>query len=505
MTPDLPPLHILVADDTQANLKLMEAMLGRLGHKVSTANNGAEAVSRFTELAPDLILMDIMMPVMDGFEAARRIKAESTHWVPLIFLSALERDQNLLAGLEAGGDDYLAKPVNSVILEAKLRSIQKALQFQHEAIATRKRIENLSNSVLDAIITIDSHGVITQCNLATELIFQRTMDELVGQNVSSLMPEPQRSEHDFYLRSYLGGGAPKIVGSRREVTAQRKDGSCFQAELSVSEVRHNGQRFFTGIVRDITEQRRIKDQLDAYYTAMQEEQVLAKRLIEMQLHRPGLQDPLVQYWVAPTTSFSGDVVAAARSPEGRRYALLADATGHGLGAAISVLPVLALFYRMAAQNREVTEIIEELNQQLRESIPNGRFVALGLVCIHPEESQGSIWVGGIPEVLLLDEWGRIEQRFASAHLPLGIVANGDLNTQALNFNWRKGQQIMFYSDGLVEAENADGEAFGKDGLEKTLAHTSPSGRRMSLMRALGSHLSESPAKDDVSLLLLSHS
>ncbi len=500
----LPPLHILAADDTQTNLHLLEVFLGKLGHRVSTARDGAEAVARFKELRPDLVLLDIMMPVMDGFEAARQIKAASASWVPLIFLSALERDQNLLAGLEAGGDDYLAKPINFVVLEAKLRSIQKALHFQREAVATRDRLEKLSNSVLDAIITIDSRGHMIHFNQATEVIFQYSAAELEGQNISLLMPEPQRSEHDFHIRSYLGGGAPYMVGNRREVMARRKDGSTFQAEVSVSELRQNGQRLFTGILRDVTEQRRTQAQLDAYYLALQDEQALAKRLIEMQLHRPGLQDPLVQYWVAPTTTFSGDVVAAARSPKGRRYALLADATGHGLAAAISVLPLLALFYRMTSHDHDIREILLEFNQQLRESVPTGRFVAMALVCIEADESRGEIWVGGIPEALLIDEWGRLVQRFPSVHLPLGIVDNAQMEASPAAIAWRPGQQLLLYSDGLIEAENADGEAFGKEGLEATLAHTSPGGRRLALMKALGAHLSASPAKDDVSLLLLSH-
>lgn len=497
-------LHILVADDTQTNLRLLEVFLGKLGHQVTTASNGAEAVEKFQSLNPDLVLLDIMMPVMDGFEAARRIRAASTRWAPIIFLSALDREQNLLQGLEAGGDDYLGKPINFVILEAKLRSLQKSLAFQHEAIVSRKRLENLSDSIIDAIITIDSHGHILHFNQAAEMIFQYEAAEMQGQNISMLMPEPQRSEHDFYLRSYLGGGAPHMVGSRREILAQRKDGSVFNAEVSVSEMRQQGQRLFIGILRDLTEQHRTQAQLNAYYLALQDEQNLAKRLIEMQLHRPGLQDPLVQYWVAPTASFSGDVVAAARSPEGRRYALLADATGHGLSAAITVLPVLALFYRMTAQNRDIAELIHEMNQQLRESIPTGRFVAMALVCINATDDAGEIWVGGTPEALLVDEWGRLVERFASTHLPLGIIANKDMEAEPVSFSWKPGQQIMLYSDGLIEAENGEGEAFGKEGLEATLAHTSPNGRRLALMKALGTHLAASPAKDDVSLLLLSH-
>lgn len=501
----LPPLRVLAADDTRTNLRVLEVFLTKLGHQIICVNNGQEAVDAFHKEQPDLVLLDIMMPVMDGFEAARLIKESSEKWVPIIFLSALDREQNLLTGLEAGGDDYLGKPINFVILEAKLRSIQQALYFQKEALDARSRIENLSNSILDAIITIDRQGIIRQCNQATEMMFQWPAHELLGRNVSVLMPEPQRQEHDFYISRYLGGGAPSVVGSRRDVVAMRRNGKTFPAELAVSELRQNGERMFIGILRDITEEKQTQRQLNAYYNALQDEQRLAKQLIELQLHRPGLKDPLVQYWVAPTTTFSGDVVAAARSPAGGRYALLADATGHGLAAAISVLPVLALFYRMTSQSHSLAAIIEELNQQLRESIPTGRFVALSLVFVEPDGKRGNVWIGGTPAAMLLDEWGREIRRFASNHLPLGIVGSTDLDVSLEEFEWQPGHQILLFSDGLIEAENSEGEPFGLDGLRDTLAHTSPNGRKKTLMRALGDHLSTNPAQDDVSLLLFSHS
>ena len=76
-----------------------------------------------------------MMPVMDGFEAARQIKAMTAErWTPVIFLSALNRDENLVEGLEAGADDYLTKPINFVVLEAKLRSMQRSLALQQESM-----------------------------------------------------------------------------------------------------------------------------------------------------------------------------------------------------------------------------------------------------------------------------------------------------------------------------------------------------------------------------------
>ena len=96
-------MSVLAVDDNRTNLHILQVFLKKLGHDVLLAENGEQAVQRFLEHQPDLVLLDIMMPVMDGFEAARRIKAACRDkWVPIIFLSALNRDENLVEGLEAG-------------------------------------------------------------------------------------------------------------------------------------------------------------------------------------------------------------------------------------------------------------------------------------------------------------------------------------------------------------------------------------------------------------------
>jgi PAS domain S-box-containing protein len=353
---DLPKLKVLTVDDNRTNLQILQVFLKKLGHEAIPADNGEVAVAQYLEHTPDLILMDIMMPVMDGLEATRKIRAlPSERWVPIIFLSALDRDENLVGGLEAGGDDYLSKPINFVVLEAKMRSMQRMLMLQHHVSDSLHRLQTISDNVLEAIITIDTSATIISCNRAVESLFGWTVPELLGQNVKVLCPEPYRTEHDAYVYEYVSGGPPRIIGLGREVPAQRKDRTSFAAELTVSEVRQAGKRIFIGVLRDISERKRAEnllkenaEKLQRYYESTESENQLAHTLIERQLLREDLDDPLVHYWLTPAENFSGDVIAATRSSSGRLYAVLADATGHGLTAAISTLPVLTLFYRMAA-------------------------------------------------------------------------------------------------------------------------------------------------------------
>ena len=508
MTPLLSKMKVLAVDDNRTNLHILQVFLKKLGHEVLLAENGEEAVRRFESDEPDLVLLDIMMPIMDGFEAARRIKAMTRErWTPIIFLSALNRDENLVEGLDAGADDYLTKPINFVVLEAKLRSMQRSLALQQASIDALRRVQTISDNVLDAIITISEIGQIASVNRSAERIFGWAAAEMLGQNITVLMPKLQKTAPNEHLGDYLSKA--DTLGQERETEGLRKDGRRFPMTLGVTEIVLDSRRMFIGVVRDISERKQTEQKLhdnarllQNYYDQTQGEQQLAMRLMEKQLHRPGLKDGRLHYKVIPAENFSGDIVAAARSPEGRFYALLADATGHGLTAAISVLPVLALFYRMTKLNRSIREIVLELNQQLKESMPIGRFVAATLLCLDETCQQGEIWVGGTPEAFLFDRWGRISRIFSSENLALGILDTKEMECEPVQLSWEKESQLVLCSDGLLEATNKDGAQFGAEGLAAAAANTSPDMRFKKIETALAHHLEESMATDDISLMII---
>jgi two-component system sensor kinase FixL len=149
------------------------------------------------------------------------------------------------------------------LLESEIAERRLAEQLVRDQAA---RIHAIVNSVVDAIITINADGTVESLNPAAVKMFGFTADEVVGKNVKTLMPEPFRGEHDQYLRNYLQSGIPKIIGIGREVTAVRKDGTTFPIDLAVSEVKLDGRRMFTGIIRDMTE-RKAAEQLAAEQSA----------------------------------------------------------------------------------------------------------------------------------------------------------------------------------------------------------------------------------------------
>jgi len=125
----------------------------------------------------------------------------------------------------------------------------------HTAPMPRSELQGLLDAAVDAILVIDHRGVVTTFNASAERIFGYTAAEVLGRNVSMLMPEPYRSAHDGYLARYAAHGVPHIIGTGREIEARRKDGSTFPAHLSVGQVPGGEPAQYVGFIRDITPQR----------------------------------------------------------------------------------------------------------------------------------------------------------------------------------------------------------------------------------------------------------
>ncbi len=145
-------MNILVVDDSPTIRAALKSLLERMGHMVAEASDGKQAVQMYRENRPGLVLIDVVMPVMDGYEAARHMRETSAEeWVPIIFLSSKEADQDLDRAIEAGGDDYLVKPVSFVVLNAKIRALQriesmraKQLEMSRDLAAANRELEKLS-------------------------------------------------------------------------------------------------------------------------------------------------------------------------------------------------------------------------------------------------------------------------------------------------------------------------------------------------------------------------
>jgi PAS domain S-box-containing protein len=142
-----------------------------------------------------------------------------------------------------------------------IRDISDRKQAEQELRDNQAKLQAIVDNTVDGLITIDEKGYIETFNRACEQIFGYKFSEVMGQNVKILMPAPYHGEHDGYLKNYHETGTKKIIGMGREVKGQRKDGSTFPLDLSVSEVNVQGRRLYSGIVRDISTRKEAEEKI----------------------------------------------------------------------------------------------------------------------------------------------------------------------------------------------------------------------------------------------------
>ncbi|MDC7241436.1 MAG: diguanylate cyclase, partial [Spirochaetales bacterium] len=141
-------MKVLIADDTASDRIVLKSYLKKMNHQVVETANGEEALEEILNnyCSYDLMIIDVLMPVMDGHEFARRIRAhEGEEWLPLIFLSGKTGDEDLAAGIDAGGDDYLFKPINRTILKAKINAMGRISALRNRLAESNRKLGRLVN------------------------------------------------------------------------------------------------------------------------------------------------------------------------------------------------------------------------------------------------------------------------------------------------------------------------------------------------------------------------
>jgi class 3 adenylate cyclase len=195
------PARILVADDTAANVRMLETRLAREGYEVVVARDGEEALAVARDTTPDLILLDIMMPKLDGLEVCRRLKADPAFpFTPIVMVTAMADTQDVVSGLEAGGDDYLTKPVDPQALAARVKSML--------------RIKALHDTVREQATLLAAQSVeLTRLNATLEDRVARQVTELEQLGRLKRFFSPQLAE--LIVR---GGTDDPLKTHRRQVT-----------------------------------------------------------------------------------------------------------------------------------------------------------------------------------------------------------------------------------------------------------------------------------------------
>lgn len=374
---------VLVADGNDSDRRLLSDIMEAEGYEVSSVADGQSAVEKFIELRPKMVLLDLLMPRLDGCEVARQIKElAGESFVPIIFLTSLTEADVLARCVEAGGDDFLSKPYRSVTLRAKLSALERQ---------------------------------------------QRTHDTMLEQ----------------------------------------------------------------------------RDQISRLNAYLLHEQAAAKAVMDRVVHTGSLDSTNIQYLVSPLALFNGDVLLAGYNPGGDLFVFVGDFTGHGLTAGIGAMPLADVFYTMTQKGFPVSDLVRESNRKLAQILPPGYFCCATVARISYAKGTLEYWSGGLPTGYLVRNEPRSIEPLESAHLPLGILAPEKFSPTTKMLKFAAGDQLMLFTDGLLEGRDSAGEMFGEQRLEQLLLESDPVDKLFETVRdAARTRRGSVKAEDDVTLLAI---
>ena len=202
--------------------------------------------------------------------------------------------------------------------------------------------------------------------------------------------------------------------------------------------------------------------------------------------------------------FSGDLIQVMSGTGNEYYVMHCDFTGHGLPAALGAIPCASMFQTMAKKNLPLEIIVMELNNKLFHLLPTGYFCCAALVRIFLEDNKMTCWNGGLPDILVVNEKGKITDKFKSSSLPLGIKENMEqpvIEEVLLNLN----DCFYIYSDGLIEAYDSESRIWGQKNLEITISTPFNKQTRLEkLQKTIQDHMRETDMHDDISVIEYNH-
>jgi PAS domain S-box-containing protein len=312
------PVEILIVDDRPENLLALEAILEPLGQILVRAGSGDEALRKLLSHNVAMILLDVQMPGINGFETARLIKSrERTKYIPIIFLTAISKDEEyVFEGYSVGAVDYLSKPFQPDILRSKVNVFvdlyqkqrqlaaqqhllaegqRRELELRHmrEIYESEARFSEIVGSAMDAIVAFDADGVVTLFNTAAERMFGTPAQTAIKSDVRNFFPETIRQE----VLDRICAHSDAVGDDRAERDAgeahvlsfmgARATGEQFPLEATASCLDVRGKKTYTLIVRDISERKRaemeLQSQAKSLARAMTELKALNDELAERQL------------------------------------------------------------------------------------------------------------------------------------------------------------------------------------------------------------------------------
>jgi PAS domain S-box-containing protein len=256
----MPKANILIVEDEAVVAADLAAKLERAGYRpVGISSDGEDAIEAAKHLGPDLVLMDIRLAgSMDGIKTAERIQVLRN--IPIVYLTAHSDMHTLRRAAATEPFGYILKPFEERDVTTQIEIALFKHQAERRLRESEERYRKLVETAMDSIITFDHGGLIVSCNPATEHMFGYRTEEMIGRNISMLIPSWFSEEGDGSSGD-AGSRILKLIGLWRELNGRRRQGDAFPVEIAVSESFSNGEIRYTGILRDISERKRTEAEL----------------------------------------------------------------------------------------------------------------------------------------------------------------------------------------------------------------------------------------------------
>jgi PAS domain S-box-containing protein len=249
---DMEKPTIMIVDDQPENVKLLIAYLKNSGFRILVAQNGEEAIRRLKKITPDILLLDVLMPGMDGFETCRRLKEdEAIRNIPVIFMTALSDTVDKLKGFDVGGVDYLTKPVQHEEVLARVNTHLTIRKLQQQLQKENERFQTLAEATFEGIL-IHDEGHILEVNQVIEKMFGYYRDEVLGKNALEFVTPEFREIVSEHIRTK--------DEHAYEAEGVRKDGSIFPVEIQAKAMPYEGRKVRVAAIRDLSWQRAMEEE-----------------------------------------------------------------------------------------------------------------------------------------------------------------------------------------------------------------------------------------------------
>lgn len=399
------------------------------------------------------------------------------------------------------------------------RNITERKRAERELKEREARISTILETVADGIIIIDAWGIIDAVNKAAEEMFGYPAAEMVGQNVSLLMPSPFKKEHDQHLAKYrqLGHSPHGAIGLAREMTGQRKDGSTFPLEVTVGEMKLAERRMFTGIVRDITKRKSIEQErlrLQAENARLETEVNIMHRLQQMLLPAPaelqqvaGLE---IATFIEPADEIGGDYYDILQY-EGQIKIAIGDVTGHGLESGVVMLMTQSIVRALLVSGEtDPEQFMDILNRTIFYNIhrmETNKSLTLVILDYQPQEDGGRLQIYGQHENLIVVRRGGDIELIDTFDLGfnIGLIEHITEFVAHRIVPLYPGDSLVLYTDGITEAENDHQQLYGLERLCAVISkHWADSAEAIkeAVVADVQHHIGQHTIYDDLTLVII---